>query len=41
VNFDEDDTTTTKLTETETFDLTYSMIATRKEGKKIGNLKLE
>lgn len=31
---DDDDTTTNKLTETETFYLTYSMIAKRKEGKR-------
>jgi len=30
----DDGDTTTKLTETETFYLTYSMIATRKEGKR-------
>jgi hypothetical protein len=34
VKFDDDDHTSTKLTETETFYLTYSMIATRKEGKR-------
>jgi hypothetical protein len=34
VKFDDDDTTATKLTETETFYLTYSTIATRKEGKR-------
>jgi hypothetical protein len=34
VKFDDDDNTTTKPTETENFYLTYSMIATRKEGKR-------